>query len=285
MGTQAPTEPGSSAEEAPSAGRSSTRAQARPGSTRARLCSLGGTGRPVRAPKAGPPPLSAHRAPHGAVTSTGPRQSQQPKRTQPAGTELTKASHARKAAAKAAKVDELVDQARRLVGVPRQAQLGPPDLLMHAVKMTNAEKAVNVQRASRDLGRAWEILVAGWFALYATERVGDPVLLGRRKPTDVVVGNCAIDTKYRCGSGDGKHTKVQAATAEALKDLGYEPVMLVLRTDSIRANIKAYTHHGWRVLEGKAAFDFIAAACDGKRLQDALFHSAGIIPELYGDWA
>ncbi len=67
----------------------------------------------------------------------------------------------------------------------------------------------------------------------------------------------AIDTKYRIGSGDSGTLKKFKHYGKALKDKGFEPVLLMLRSDNLPAAIQACKVGGWRILIGDASFEFI----------------------------
>ncbi|CAD5951747.1 hypothetical protein [Planktothrix agardhii] len=74
----------------------------------------------------------------------------------------------------------------------------------------------------------------------------------------LVIGTDAIDTKYRIGSGDSGTLKKFRGHAERLKNRGYTPVLLILRTDSLPQAVNTCSVGGWRVLSGQDAFDYLS---------------------------
>jgi len=73
----------------------------------------------------------------------------------------------------------------------------------------------------------------------------------------LIVGDYAIDTKYRIGSGDSGTLKKFKAYGLLLREKGYEPVFLILREDNLPAAIQACNIGTWKVLTGKRSFQFI----------------------------
>ena len=73
----------------------------------------------------------------------------------------------------------------------------------------------------------------------------------------MIVGDDAIDTKYRVGSGDSGTLKKFKQYGKLLSDEGYRPVLLFLREDNLEAAITACRHGGWTVLMGADAFDYL----------------------------
>ena len=74
----------------------------------------------------------------------------------------------------------------------------------------------------------------------------------------MVVENYAIDTKYRIGSGDSGTLKKFKAYSPILKEMGYIPVLLILRDDNLQAAITACTVGGWKILTGDESLKFLS---------------------------
>lgn len=111
------------------------------------------------------------------------------------------------------------------------------DLLMDVFKMT-PEMKHNPQFTNRHLGATLEKMLKKWFEAHkpqdfqAPERDDDG-----GEPYDLLVGDQAIDVKYRVGSGDSGSIKKWKRYAKDLKAKGYKPVWVVLRDD------KSSQHH------------------------------------------
>ena len=67
----------------------------------------------------------------------------------------------------------------------------------------------------------------------------------------------AIDAKYRIGSGDSGTLKKFKLYGKMLKEMGYNPVFLILRNDNLPAAITAAINGGWQIISDKDAFNFI----------------------------
>ena len=80
---------------------------------------------------------------------------------------------------------------------------------------------------------------------------------GADEPFDLVVGEYAIDTKYRIGSGDSGTLKKFKQYGPLLKKQGYVPVLLIVRSDNLGAAMTACVNGGWTVYHSSSAFDFI----------------------------
>lgn len=80
---------------------------------------------------------------------------------------------------------------------------------------------------------------------------------GDDEPADLYVGKDAIDTKYRVGSGDSGTLKKFKQYGELLKNKGYNPVFLFLRTDNLPAAMTACNKGGWIVYTGEDSFQYI----------------------------
>lgn len=68
-----------------------------------------------------------------------------------------------------------------------------------------------------------------------------------------------IDTKFRFISNDSNTVREIAASAEHLKFMGYEPVLLFRknREDSLNVPLKRFENAGWKLLCGNDAMEFI----------------------------
>src|ERR1051326_1078011 len=117
-------------------------------------------------------------------------------------------------------------------------------------------KRENRQYWGRELGMRWQRLVIEIFR-YARKDYGPALRFGADEPCDLTVGAHAIDTKYRIGSGDSGTLKKFKAYAPILRKKGYEPVLLIVREDNLRAAITACKAGGWNVLTGETTFDYI----------------------------
>jgi len=129
------------------------------------------------------------------------------------------------------------------------------DLLMDAFGISPALKRENRQYWGRELGFCWQRLVVQ--ACSTSPRYKPAFKIGADEPCDLIVGNHAIDTKYRIGSGDSGTLKKFKSYGPLLREQGYEPVFLILREDNLPAAIQACHIGTWRVLTGRQSFDFI----------------------------
>ncbi|HFB99583.1 MAG TPA: restriction endonuclease, partial [Phaeodactylibacter sp.] len=75
------------------------------------------------------------------------------------------------------------------------------DVLMNAFGVTQKLKSENKQYWGRELGKCWENLLRNLFEVTCPD-FQPPKRFGADEPADFFVGNDAIDTKYRVGSGD-----------------------------------------------------------------------------------
>lgn len=75
----------------------------------------------------------------------------------------------------------------------------------------------------------------------------------RKWTTDLRNGVCAIEIKYRYGSG--QTCTDQVAVAEELRKLGYKPIMFILRTDSPLED--ACRRGGWQIESGMGLVRYI----------------------------
>ena len=129
------------------------------------------------------------------------------------------------------------------------------DLLMRAFGITPELKRENRQYWGRELGKCWEALVVR--ACQNSDEFSPALRIGTDEPCDLRVGQNAIDTKYRVGSGDSGTLKKFRQYGSLLKEHGYQPVFLFLREDNLPAAITACKAGGWRTLFGDESFEFI----------------------------
>lgn len=145
------------------------------------------------------------------------------------------------------------------------------DILMDAFGITPSLKRENRQYWGRELGKCWESLVVTACRNLANFK---PALkIGDDEPCDLIVGNYAIDTKYRIGSGDSGTLKKFKQYGPLLQMRGYEPVFLFLREDNLPAAMTACRSGNWTIYVGKDSFDFIKKI-SGFDIQDYLIQRA-----------
>ncbi|WP_270278824.1 hypothetical protein [Veillonella parvula] len=131
------------------------------------------------------------------------------------------------------------------------------DVLMEIFGITSTLKHENRQYWGRELGMYWQRLVIAWFETFTPKLYKPAKRYGQDEPYDLLVGDYAIDTKYRVGSGDSGTLKKFKSYGNFLLKEGYKPVFLILRTDNLDAAIKAIKEGDWEVYMGEKAFDFI----------------------------
>jgi hypothetical protein len=130
------------------------------------------------------------------------------------------------------------------------------DLLMDVFGITPELKRENRQYWGRELGMCWQRIVVQVFQ--STREDYSPALrVGADEPCDLIVGSLAIDTKYRIGSGDSGTLKKFKRYGPLLKEMGYTPILLIVREDNLKAAITACTVGGWEILIGDRTFSFI----------------------------
>ena len=74
---------------------------------------------------------------------------------------------------------------------------------------------------------------------------------------DLIVGDHAIDTKYRIGSGDSGTLKKFKQFGLKLTQDGYQPVLLILRNDNLPSAITACVNGGWHVVVGDYSHSYL----------------------------
>lgn len=131
------------------------------------------------------------------------------------------------------------------------------DLLMDIFKITNEMKNENRQYWGRELGMIWQKLVSGVCCYSKPKLWSEPIKIGKDEPCDLILGNYAIDTKYRVGSGDSGTLKKFKSYGPLLRKKGFVPVMLFLREDNLPAAITACKKGGWEIYQGDESFEFV----------------------------
>jgi hypothetical protein len=130
------------------------------------------------------------------------------------------------------------------------------DVLMEAFGITQDLKKENKQYWGRELGMCWQLLVVEIFRNFCTD-FSPAKKYGEDEPVDFFVGTSAIDTKYRVGSGDSGTLKKFKQYGQMLKQDGFIPIFLLLRTDNLPAAISASTSSGWLIYTGEDTFQYI----------------------------
>lgn len=130
------------------------------------------------------------------------------------------------------------------------------DILMDVFGITAELKRENKQYWGRELGMCFQRLVVE-VAKHSREDFEPALKVKDDEPCDLRFGGFAIDTKYRVGSGDSGTLKKFKTYGRDLKELGYEPVMLLLREDNLPSAITAMHVGGWTVLQGQQTLNFL----------------------------
>lgn len=131
------------------------------------------------------------------------------------------------------------------------------DFFMKKYNITNELKKQNMQYWGRELGMLWQKLVVEIFKTLKPNEFKPAIKYGNDEPYDLQYKKYAIDTKYRCGSGDSGTLKKFKQYGRFIKEMGMTPIVLLFRTDNLNAAITAFKTGGWLVKEGDEAFDFI----------------------------
>lgn len=130
------------------------------------------------------------------------------------------------------------------------------DDLMLVFGLTQEIKAENKQYWGRELGMCWERIVKE-ICRQTCDTFNEAIREGNDELCDFLVGLDAIDTKYRIGSGDSGTLKKFRQYAARLNNIGYNPVLLILRNDSLPQAINACSLGGWQVMSGSDTFNYI----------------------------
>jgi hypothetical protein len=130
------------------------------------------------------------------------------------------------------------------------------DILMDVFGITPKLKRENKQYWGRELGMCWQLLVTR-LAEIKCKDFKPALRIEADEPTDLFIGKDAIDTKYRIGSGDSGTLKKIKKYGKLLREQGYNPVLLILRSDNLPAAIKACEVGGWGLYIGEDCFKYI----------------------------
>lgn len=150
------------------------------------------------------------------------------------------------------------------------------DLLMDVFDISPDIKRENRQYWGRELGMCWQLLVIEICKNHC-QNFQPAFKIGKDEPCDLIVDSYAIDTKYRIGSGDsGLHKKFKSY-GKILRQEGYIPVLLVLRTDNLPAAITACEVGTWEIYTGDNSFQFIQQI-SGFNLKQFLIDRKGVFP-------
>lgn len=130
------------------------------------------------------------------------------------------------------------------------------DILMDVFGISPIIKKENMQYWGRELGMCWQRLVTETCKTYCSSF--KPALkVDSDEPCDLIVDGYAIDTKYRIGSGDSGTLKKFKKNGPLLRTYNYEPLLLILRQDSLPAAITACQEGNWKIYTGDDSFNFI----------------------------
>ena len=130
------------------------------------------------------------------------------------------------------------------------------DILMEIFNISPELKRENRQYWGRELGMLWQLLVTE-ICSHNCKDFQPALRIGDDEPVDLRLGTDAIDTKYRIGSGDSGTLKKFKQYGKQLKEMGYNPIFLILRTDNLHAAITACLSGGWTVLTGDDALEYL----------------------------
>ena len=150
------------------------------------------------------------------------------------------------------------------------------DVLMDAFGITPSLKRENRQYWGRELGMCWQLLVTQ-LCREKCQNFAPAIRYGLDSPYDLAVGNLAIDTKYRIGSGDAGTLKKFKAYGPLLIANNYKPVLLIVREDNLESAINACRVGEWEVIIGQDAFTFLYQLT-GYDLKDFLIKAKGKFP-------
>ena len=82
------------------------------------------------------------------------------------------------------------------------------------------------------------------------------VRVGGDEPGDFFLGQDAIDTKYRIGSGDSGTLKKFKTYGKNFVAQRYRPVLLIVRKDNLPAAITACEVGRWKIYTGDSTFEY-----------------------------
>lgn len=131
------------------------------------------------------------------------------------------------------------------------------DILMDIFNITPELKRENRQYWGRELGMLWQLIVENLAKAHCEDLYKPALRFGDDEPCDLLIGDDAIDTKYRIGSGDSGTLKKFKQYGQLLIEKGYRPVFLILRVDNLPAAITAAQRGGWNIYMGDEALDYL----------------------------
>ena len=130
------------------------------------------------------------------------------------------------------------------------------DDLMLVFGVTAKMKIENKQYWGRELGMCWQLIVTE-LCRQTCANFNEAIKEEKEELCDLRIGMDAIDTKYRIGSGDSGTLKKFKKYGQRLLELGYRPVLLILRNDNLPAAITACHNGGWIVYSGDSAYNYL----------------------------
>jgi len=132
------------------------------------------------------------------------------------------------------------------------------DDLMLVFGLTQEIKSKHGQYWGKQLGHCWEKITAK-LCKQKCENFGDRIKYGsgRKHLCDFVIGDTAVDAKYRIGSGDQGTLNKFVLYGKELQSKSYKPVMLILRNDNLPPAINACKKGGWEVKSGEDTYKYI----------------------------
>ena len=136
------------------------------------------------------------------------------------------------------------------------AENNESDLLMNLFNISPELKRQNRQYWGRELGMCWQLLVTE-LCRHTADNFAPPLRLGADEPCDLCLASEAIDTKYRIGSGDSGTLKKFRENGKLLRSMGFTPLLLIVRTDNLKAAITACRSGSWVILSGDSAFSYL----------------------------
>jgi len=130
------------------------------------------------------------------------------------------------------------------------------DLLMDVFNITPDLKQENKQYWGRELGMCWQLIITK-IAELTCEDFRPTSKEDDEERQDLFIGNDAIDTKYRIGSGDSGTLKKFVKYGKSITNEGLNPVLLILREDNLDAAITACKRGGWDIKIGNDCLIYI----------------------------
>ena len=119
----------------------------------------------------------------------------------------------------------------------------------------------------------WQLIVSAVFNCFRDD-YGPAIRVEADEPCDFIIGDTAVDTKYRIGSGDSGTLKKFRQYGHMLRTEGYNPVFLIVREDNLPAAIAACTAGSWAVYTGNSTFAYVEEQ-SGFDLRSFLLRRAG----------